>query len=166
MAALADDIARIRQQEEALVFDGFDEEAAFRLGTLLRERARAEALPVVVEVLTWDRKLFFCALPGSNEGNVDWVRRKVNVVRRFSRSSYRVALEQDAPDGLLAPRHGVDGRDYALAGGAFPIRLANAGVIGAVAVSGLPQRADHALVVEAICAFLGRDPGELALPQD
>lgn len=164
MSEFADDIARIAEQEEALVFASFDEDAAFRLGSILREKAREGELPVVIEVLTWDRKLFFCAMPGSNEGNVDWVRRKVNVVRRLSRSSYRVALEQNSPDGLLAPRHGVDGRDYALAGGAFPIRLANAGVIGAVAVSGLPQRDDHVLVYEAVCAFLGRDPAALALP--
>lgn len=163
---VADDIDRIAEQEQALVFASFDEDAAFRLGTILRDKARAASLPVVIEVLTWDRKLFFCAMPGSNEGNVDWVRRKVNVVRRFSRSSYRVALEQDSDDGLLSPRHGVDGCDYALAGGAFPVRLANAGVIGAVAVSGLPQRADHELVYEAVCDFLGRDPSAMALLDD
>jgi uncharacterized protein (UPF0303 family) len=32
-----------------------------------------------------------------------------------------------------------------------------------VTVSGLPQRADHELVVEALCAMIGREYAELRL---
>jgi uncharacterized protein (UPF0303 family) len=39
-------------------------------------------------------------------------------------------------------------------------------VIGSVAVSGLPQRDDHELVVEAICLALNRDYASLALPKE
>jgi uncharacterized protein (UPF0303 family) len=35
--------------------------------------------------------------------------------------------------------------------------------VGSVTVSGLPQRADHELVVEALCSILGRDYAELKL---
>jgi uncharacterized protein (UPF0303 family) len=44
------------------------------------------------------------------------------------------------------------------------LKVAGAGVIGSVTVSGLPQRADHELVVEALCGQLGRDYLEFALP--
>jgi uncharacterized protein (UPF0303 family) len=54
--------------------------------------------------------------------------------------------------------------DYAVHGGSFPIRVNGAGVTGSVTVSGVPQRADHELVVEALCAVLGKDYGHLALP--
>lgn len=158
------EIARVKEQEAAIVFDRFDEEEAFRLGLALRQLAAAGRLPVVIDVRTWDRHLFFCAMPGSTEGNVDWVRRKTNVLRRFGRSTYRVALEQNRDDDLFAPRNGLDPKDYVLAGGGFPIRLRNAGVIGCVTVSGLPQREDHALVVEALCLHLGLDHASLALP--
>jgi uncharacterized protein (UPF0303 family) len=43
------------------------------------------------------------------------------------------------------------------------LKVAGAGVIGSATVSGLPQRADHELVVEALCAELGRNYLELAL---
>ena len=38
-----------------------------------------------------------------------------------------------------------------------------AGIVGSVTVSGLPQRDDHNLVVEALCAMLGRDFAALRL---
>lgn len=158
------DIARIKDQEAAIVFERFDEEEAFRLGLALRERAVTGDLPIVIDIRTWDRQLFFCAMPGSTDANADWVRRKVNVLRRFGRSTYRVALEQNRDDELFAPRHGLDPKDFVLAGGGFPIRLNNAGIVGCVTVSGLPQREDHAVVVEALSSHLGLDHAALALP--
>ena len=164
--SIESDIARISEQEASIVFQRFDEEQAFRLGVSLRDRALREALPIVIDIRTWDRALFFAALPGSTDANADWVRRKVNVVRRMGRSSYRVALEQNTPDSLFPARHGLDAKDYVLAGGCFPIRLANAGIIGCATISGLPQRQDHAVVVEALCAHLGLDHAALALPAE
>ena len=61
----ADDIARIIEQEAALVFDHFDEARAFAIGSALRERALAEKLPIIVDIQLWDRPLFYAALPGS-----------------------------------------------------------------------------------------------------
>jgi uncharacterized protein (UPF0303 family) len=50
---------------------------------------------------------------------------------------------------------GVEPLLFAAHGGAFPIRIREVGVVGCVAVSGLPQADDHAFVVEMIEAFLG-----------
>lgn len=164
--SIESDIEHIRAQEAAIVFERFDEDEAFRLGMVLRERAVAGSMPIVIDIRTWDRQLFFCAMPGTTEANEDWVRRKINVVRRFGRSSYRASLEQNREDGLFAPRYGLDPADYVPAGGCFPIRVGNAGMIGAVTVSGLPEREDHAMVVDALCAHLGLDGEALALPPD
>ena len=42
-------------------------------------------------------------------------------------------------------------------------RFIGTGVIGAITVSGVPQREDHGFVVEMICAHLGQDYAPLAL---
>ena len=163
--AAADDLIIIARQEAELVFDGFHEQRAFELGCLLREIAVKKKLGVVIDIRFWNRPLFFAATAGVNAGNHDWVRRKVNVVERFLKSTYRLMLEMKRPDGDLEPRHGLSIEDYVLAGGAFPITIKGVGPVGVVAVSGLPQREDHNLVVEALCAHLGKDHAQYALPQ-
>ena len=45
----------------------------------------------------------------------------------------------------------------------FPLFVEGAGVVGSVTVSGLPQRDDHNLAVEALCALLGRSFAALRL---
>lgn len=164
--SVEDDIAKIVEQEKALVFSAFDEAAAFAIGSALRERALRENLPIVIDIRTWDRLLFYCALPGSAASNAEWARRKRNAVRMFLKSTYRMGLEQGRDDELFPPRYGLDPADYVHAGGGFPIRVDGAGVIGVIAVSGLPQRRDHEIVVDAMCDYLGRDRRALALPAE
>ncbi|RVD20399.1 hypothetical protein EN742_37275, partial [Mesorhizobium sp. M4A.F.Ca.ET.020.02.1.1] len=91
--AVADDIALIKKQEATLVFPGFDEAVAFEVGAAIRKRALAENLPIIVDIRTFDRPLFYAAMPGSNASNPDWARRKINVVKRFLKSTYRMVLE-------------------------------------------------------------------------
>jgi uncharacterized protein (UPF0303 family) len=161
---VADDIARIVRQEAELVFDRFDEAVAFEIGSAIRERALREDLPIIVDIRTFDRPLFYAAMRGSNASNPDWARRKINVVKRYLRSSYLMVLEQNRPDRTFKVGEGLDIADYVLAGGGFPITVKGAGVIGVIAVSGLPEREDHNVVVAALAAHLGHPAEALALP--
>jgi uncharacterized protein (UPF0303 family) len=161
--ATEDDIKQIAAQEHGLVFAQFDESVAFSLGMRIRERAVREGLGIVADVRTWDRPLFYFALPPTTGDNQHWVRRKYNLVQRVAKSSYRVVLENSADRALFASRRGLDHADFVLAGGGFPIRVKGAGMIGCVTVSGLHERDDHALAVDAICGELGLDKKEFAL---
>lgn len=160
----SDDVRKIAEQEARLVFDGFDEATAFEIGSAIRARGLAEKFPIVVDIRLWDRTLFYCALPGSTSGNSEWTRRKINVVKVFHRSSYRMVLSKAREDRTFPVGEALPIEDYVLAGGGFPIRVKGVGVIGAVAVSGLPERQDHEVVVAALCDHLGIDGQELALP--
>lgn len=163
--AAADDIALIKRQEQELVLPGFDEHVAFAIGTSVRERALAEGLALVVDIRSWDRQMFFAALSGTSADNAEWVRRKVNTVRRFQKSSYRIWLERDG--SLVFPPHaGADPADFVVAGGGFPLRVANAGIVGCLTISGLPQRNDHDVAVAALCDHLGLERSVLALPAE
>jgi len=156
-----DDLAAIAMQERELCFERFDEDVAWSLGSRLRTMAVARKAGVVIDIRRFGQPLFYCALAGTTPDNAEWVRRKRNLVARFHRSSYRMGIEMGAS---LFEKHALATSDYAAHGGSFPICVRGAGVIGSITVSGLPQRADHELVVEALCVELGKDYGKLALP--
>ena len=121
-------------------------------------------LAVVIDVWRFAAKpLFYAALEGTTPDNVEWVRRKSNVVARFHRSSYAVGLGLQQKNTSLTESQGLALADYATHGGSFPLTVEGAGVVGSVTVSGLPQRADHELAVEALCSLLGRDYADLRL---
>ncbi len=150
----SEDIAGIARQEQLLKFAAFDEESAWKLGCRLREMALARSAPLVIDVRRFGQPLFYCALAGSTPDNADWAKRKSNTVARFHRSSYGLGLELLQKNATLADRFGLVLTEFAAHGGSFPLAVSGTGVIGSVTVSGLPQRADHELVVEALCGEL------------
>jgi uncharacterized protein (UPF0303 family) len=161
---IADDLARIAAQERQLQFPAFSKDAAWRLGCHLRDIAVQRGLGVVIDIRRPMQPLFCAALQGTTADHADWIRRKSNVTLRFQRSSYAIGLELEQKGSTLLDRYGLAVADYATHGGSFPIRVRHAGFVGAVTVSGLPQRGDHELVVEAICTALGADYNSLRLP--
>ncbi len=164
--AVRDDLAKIALQEEKLTFPRFGTDEAWRLGVSLRELAVTRKHALVIDVRRFGQVLFYSALAGATPNNADWVRRKSNVVAHFLRSSYAIGLEQQEKTTDLATRYALPFNEYAAHGGSFPISVAGAGVVGSVTVSGLPQRADHELVVEALCLAAGQSYAELQLPAE
>ena len=161
--ALEGDLLRIAEQERAIVFPVFGELEAWHLGDLLRTACVGNQFPLVIDIRRFGQPLFFYALPGSTPDNVDWARRKANTVARFHRSSYGFGLELQSKGVTLEERYGLALNEYAAHGGAFPIRIVGAGVIGSATVSGLPQRDDHELVVRVLCDLLRLDYETLKL---
>lgn len=161
--SLETDIAQIVRQEEALRFASFSEADAWALGSLMRQTAMDRGLPFVIDIRIGNRPLFYAALPGTTPENPDWVRRKVNTVYRFHKSSYRIGREYQLQGKAFDESRGIAPIDHATAGGGFPVHLTGTGAVGAVTVSGVPQRQDHEFVVEMLCHFLKQDYRGLAL---
>jgi uncharacterized protein (UPF0303 family) len=163
---MSEDLERVALQERELRLARLDTHVAWQLGVRLRTLAEERGLAVVIDVRRFGQPLFYAALEGTTPDNVEWVRRKSNVVARFHRSSYGVGLSLEKKNTSLTESQGLPLADYAPHGGSFPLNVEGAGVVGSVTVSGLPQRADHELVVEALCGLLGRDYSQLRLATD
>jgi uncharacterized protein (UPF0303 family) len=149
-------LAELLEQEERLQLGRYDHDDAFRLGMLLVERARAERLALTVDLTLVHQQLFHVALAGTTPDNDHWVRRKAAVVYRFGRSSLYMGVSCRLKGVSLGERFAVDPAEFAAHGGAFPVRVRGVGLVGTVAVSGLPQEEDHRFVVTALERFLAQ----------
>jgi uncharacterized protein (UPF0303 family) len=163
---LNEDLEQVALQERELRYARFDAQSAWDLGVSLRNMALNRGLAVVIDVRRFGQPLFYTALEGTTPDNVEWVRRKSNLVARFHCSSYSIGLNLKLKQDTLQERYALPEADYAAHGGSFPLAVIGAGVIGSVTVSGLPQREDHELVVEALCATLDRDYGSFRLKSE
>jgi len=159
---LSEDLERVGLQERELQLTRMDERMAWELGVRLRTMAEERGLPIAIDVRRFGQPLFYSALEGTTPDNFAWVQRKSNVVARFHRSSYGVGLTMKIKNDSLEAR-GLPANEFATHGGSFPLTVKGAGTVGSVTVSGLAQRADHELVVEALCSILGRDYATLSL---
>ncbi|GCD37424.1 UPF0303 protein [Streptomyces chrestomyceticus JCM 4735] len=151
-------VRELEEQERRLVLDRFGNEDAWRLGCLLADLARERGAAVTVDIRRGAQQLFHCALPGTSADNDAWIERKRRVVERYAESSYLVGARFRAKGRTFEESSRLDPDRYAAHGGAFPVRLRGTGVVGTVAVSGLPQGDDHALVVDALGRYIEQQP--------
>ena len=149
-------LAQLAAEEEELQFPGFTNDDAWDLGSALVAAARRDGAPVAVDISRHGQQLFHAALPGTSPDNDSWIQRKTRVVHRFGHSSLYVRQASIERGTTFEEEFGLDPALYAAHGGAFPVVVRSVGPVGAVVVSGLPQLADHRMVVAALRAHLGR----------
>jgi uncharacterized protein (UPF0303 family) len=150
-------IAEVGAQEERLQFAAFSNDDAWMLGSLLRDLAVGRALVITIDIARGEQRLFHCALPGTAAHNDVWIERKKRTVREFNASSYLVGLRFPLVDAhVLEHAPWMDPMQFSGHGGGFPLAIRGSGVVGTIAVSGLPHEADHALIVEALEQYQAR----------
>lgn len=147
----------IRRQEQALQFSAFDNDAALAIGNRIVEQAKADKVAVTVDVSVNRNPLFFHAMAGTSPNNVDWIRRKSNLVNRTGHASFYVHTDAVAKGLDYDNLPTFDPKDYAAHGGSFPIVVKGTGQIGTITVSGLAGVDDHAMVVRALKWYLKAD---------
>jgi uncharacterized protein (UPF0303 family) len=144
------DLETLLAEEQRLVFDHFDHRTAWELGSAMRTSASLAELPIAISIRRNGQRLFHAALPGSAPDNDAWLDRKAAVVDRYGHSSYYVGCQFRSRGGTFDANSRLDVNVYAAHGGAFPLIVRSAGIIGTIAVSGLTQIDDHTFVVEHI----------------
>ena len=147
-------LEQLAAEEDELQLPTLTEDVAYQLGTSAAEAARERDLPLSIGLWRNDHQLFHCGLAGSTRDNDEWLRRKGRVVMRFERSSIYMARLCFDQGFTLADRFALPASRYAAAGGAVPLRVRGAGVVGWFGVSGLPQLEDHRFVVDQLVRHL------------
>lgn len=150
----------IAQTEASLIFPHFTIDDAWTLGTALRTRLLPFPKPVVIHIASANsgNVLFHTATKaGIAPDNDIWVARKLKTVLRFGCSTYYMRTKLGADEQLFASKYGLGEKagDYAIHGGAIPIKVKGVdGVVAVVIVSGLKQEEDHEVIVETIQELL------------
>jgi uncharacterized protein (UPF0303 family) len=147
---LEQELARVQAEERELVLESLDHDDALQLGLALVEMARARELPIAIDVERCGQRLFHAALPGSAPDNFHWIERKKRLVNRTYESSYSTGLRLRVQQRTLAQSLYLDELDYAPHGGCVPLVVRRVGFVGTLTISGLPQKEDHALAIEAL----------------
>lgn len=154
MVEIEGQISEREQEEREIVFTAFTNADALELGLQIVKRANERGAAVAVDIERCGQTLFHHAMEGTSPDNDQWIRRKNKVVMRTFKSSYHVGqiLERDGTP--IEQRYVLDPMEFSAHGGSFPLRIAGVGVVGTIAVSGLPQEEDHRLVVGSIREFI------------
>lgn len=149
----------VLEQEARLELPSCSDEDALGIGQWLLDRAVERSLAVTIEVWHGDRLVFRAARPGTDAHNDLYLAGKLRVVRHFRHSSLYERVRHLAVGRTFEAVTSLRFPEYAPHGGGVPLVVRGTGMVGVALVSGLPQLADHALVVEALEAFLAAHQG-------
>ena len=150
---MSDLIPTFERQEQELVFEEFDHDDAWHLGSRITAVAQEAGHQVAIDIRRPGLILFRAALPGTTPDQDTWIARKAAVVLRMEASSALVDARLSAA-GVDPAAIGWLGAEYAVTGGSFPIRVRGAGVVAAATASGMSSLEDHDLIVAGIRAYL------------
>lgn len=138
-----------KEQEEKYVFDSFSREDAWKLGGMLLEAAKKYEGGVAVGIVLNGLKVFQFVTEGATKHNTEWLDRKVNMVTQMHKSSLAVYCDYELK-GITLEGERLNPMNFALCGGGFPLTVKGVGVVGAIAVSGLPHLDDHQVMIDAL----------------
>jgi uncharacterized protein (UPF0303 family) len=147
----------IKRQEQTLQFSSFDNDAALAIGNRIIEQAKQDKVAVTVDITVNRNPLFFHAMAGTSPNNIDWIRRKSNLVNRTGHASFFTHVEAANAGRDFDNLPTFDPKDFAAHGGSFPIVVKGTGQIGTITVSGLAGIDDHGMAVRALNWYLKQD---------
>lgn len=130
--------------------DAFSNRIALDIGLAIVNLAKSREQHIAVEIIRLNHTIFLYlddTLPADKH---NWLRRKANVAMHFEESSLAVKHDLENHNMSLDGTFALDEKEYLAKGGAIPIFVKDAGMVGVITVSGLRDTEDHAIIVEAM----------------
>lgn len=152
------DLEKVLQQEREYQFRNFSHADAWELGNELVAACAEMEGPLAVEIEVNHVIVFRYYPDGTGKFHEQWLQRKRNMVNTVEKSTLRCKFEIEQNHEDLERDWCLSPLQYAACGGGFPIRLRGGSVIGAVAVSGLPDLRDHAALIEGLRRYFEKHP--------
>lgn len=138
-------LATLEAEEAQFILPSFSYADGLSIALAAAEKAKAESLPIAVDVFAYGQQIAHIAMPCSTADNGHWIRRKRNTVLRCAHSSLYMGQMGREKNVSIAEAYAMDPAEYAFHGGSIPVFIHEGGLIGAVTISGLQQVEDHRL---------------------
>ncbi|MEI5989792.1 hypothetical protein A5881_001285 [Enterococcus termitis] len=135
---------------EKITLKKFTNKIALDMGRKIIELSESRNQEIAVEVRRLNHTVFLYigeTLPADKH---NWLRRKANVAILFEESSLNVKMDLEKGSMSLDKTFALRNSDYIAKGGSIPIFVENAGMVGAITVSGLKDVEDHQIIVDAL----------------
>ncbi|MBO4374323.1 MAG: heme-binding protein [Lachnospiraceae bacterium] len=147
----------LKMQEEILQFTHFTNKDAWELGKLMVEEAGKRDLSVGILIRRANGLTVFSHMMDKmTMDNRQWLERKFNTVMRTEVSTLEFCMYLQNSGNTMESKF-MDERTFAAAGGGFPIKVEDAGLVGAVCVSGLNHVQDHDFIIKCLSKYLHMD---------
>jgi len=130
--------------------DSFNNRIALEMGLAIVNLAKERNQNVAVQVERLNHTIFLYIDNNLPADKHNWLRRKANVTKHFEESSLSVKNDLITGNMTLEKTFALDEKQYLAKGGSIPIFVKNAGMIAIITVSGLHDKEDHKIIIEAL----------------
>ncbi|MFZ4108501.1 MAG: heme-degrading domain-containing protein, partial [Candidatus Planktophila sp.] len=132
-------------EAKTLVLPSLSQAEAIEIGQIALAIGIQRALPITIEVRLQEWIVFHASLPGAQPKDDAWIARKARVVLATGNSTMheRVLAEEKNVDWYIDT--GLPEETHAIHGGGLALNVTDAGLVGILLISGLPQVEDHLL---------------------
>lgn len=128
----------------------FTNRMALDMGLAIITLAQKNHHNIAVKIERLNHTVFLYVDEGLPADKHLWLNRKANVAKHFEESSLNVKKDLFTHKMSLKDTFALDDNSYLAKGGAIPIFVKNAGMVGVITVSGLSDEEDHAIIIEAL----------------
>lgn len=128
----------------------FTNTMALDMGLKVIELAKSRSQHIAIEIKRLNHTVFLYVDDTLPADKHNWLRRKANVAVLFEESS--LSVKEDLAEGnmSLEDTFALKENTYVAKGGAIPLFVENAGIVGTITVSGLKDVEDHQIIIDAL----------------
>jgi uncharacterized protein (UPF0303 family) len=142
-------LARLESEELELEFESFDSDAAWSVGSSLRQLAVEQEVTVAIAIHLGGRRAFHAGTRGTAPLHDAWLERKLRTARHYGKSTLTLRYRHLVAEESFEQVSALSKRRYTVGGGGVPLRTAGE-IVGALAVSGLEMHEDHRWAIDAL----------------
>ncbi|GHV66175.1 hypothetical protein AGMMS49928_00220 [Spirochaetia bacterium] len=144
-----EEFERLGKEEEELAFTSFSHRDAWNIAASIVEKTKNDPQPLGFEIYLNGLLIFRYFPTGITQDHEYWLYRKYRTVKLREMSSMRMKWMAEMNNSKITDWK-LDPNNYCLAGGGYPIKIKDTGMIGAIVATGTNDTDEHNKIVEAI----------------